>query len=110
MTLTPEAEEVIRFLRRFSDLMSNKYNADLLLRAAALTETPVDRASQTEGFLRAEKSAARASLEIEVAEFNAKIADQRLKPKGRVSDTHVIVPISTLRLAETQFKSFDERS
>jgi predicted nucleic acid-binding Zn-ribbon protein len=135
--MTSEAEEIIRFLRRFSDLMSNGYNADHLSRAAALVGTLVDRVSNTEELLRAEKSA-RTGVEIEVAKLNASLADQQLKlseaitnaameeqklleraeqaetrlasiesdlAEGLVSDTHVIVPISTLRLAESQFEA-----
>jgi hypothetical protein len=144
----PDAEEIVRFLRRFSDLMSTGYNADHLLRAADLIETLVQRVTKAEELLRAEQikskndldctKSAYTKFEIETAELKARIADQQWKlneavinatkeqqklleraeqaetrlasieadlAEGRVSATHVIVPISTLRLAEAQFEA-----
>jgi len=148
VTLMPDAEGIVRFLRRFSDLMSTGYNADHLLRAADLIETLVQRVTIAEELLRSEQikskndldctKSAYSKFEIEIADLKAKIADQQWKlnetiinatreeqkllaraeqaetrlgsieadlVEGRVSATHVIVPISTLRLAEAQFEA-----
>ncbi len=92
MTNTPEVEEIVRFLRRFSDLMSVGHNADHLLRAANLIETLIKRTEDTEGLLqeerikneinlRSHKSAEIncANLETEIAEVKTKLAEQQLK-------------------------------
>src|SRR5580692_5769380 len=87
----PDLEVTLRFLRRFSDLMSTGSNSENLLRAATLLEATVKRANEAEDQLRQERS-------------NSAILESQLK--AAVSrDTHALVPISILRLAASQFQS-----
>lgn len=92
MTVTPEVEEIVRFLRRFSDLMSTGHNADHLLRAANLIETLIKRTGDTEELLQEERIRSEknlhshksaeinsANLEKEIAEVKTKLAEQQLK-------------------------------
>jgi DNA repair exonuclease SbcCD ATPase subunit len=91
MTITPEVEEIVRFLRRFSDLMSTGHNADHLLRAANLIESLIKRTEDTEELLQEERTRSEehlhlhesaeiscASLEKEITEVKARLADQQL--------------------------------
>ena len=96
-----ELEEITRFLHRFADLMSNGSNSENLLRAAKLLEANVKRASEAEGLLRQERSNC-ASLESRMADLKAQLA----AIQGALSHgSHVIVPVSILRLAASQFES-----
>jgi DNA repair exonuclease SbcCD ATPase subunit len=89
MTVTPEVEEIVRFLRRFSDLMSTGHNADHLLRAANLIETLIKRSGDTEELLQEERIRSEnshkaaeincANLEKEIAEVKTKLAEQQRK-------------------------------
>jgi hypothetical protein len=92
MTATPGVEEIVRFLRRFSDLMSNGHNADHLLRAADLVETLIERGKDAEELLREEQARNEknlfllksteincANLEKELGEIKAKLAEQQSK-------------------------------
>src|SRR5436309_1458725 len=56
MTAAPGVEEIVRFLRRFSDLVSTGYNADHLLCAAELVETLIETAKDAEELLREEQA------------------------------------------------------
>jgi translation initiation factor 2B subunit (eIF-2B alpha/beta/delta family) len=154
MTNTPEVEEIVRFLRRFSDLMSTGHNADHLLRAANLVETLIKRAKDAHELLHEEQTRSEsnlhllksteincANLEKELGEVKAKLAEQQSKldkaivnaaPEAQrlldraeqakaqlpaieteseearprlatFGDSHVLVPISTLRHAEALF-------
>jgi hypothetical protein len=107
MTVTPEVEEIVRFLRRFSDLMSTGHNADHLLRAANLIETLIKRTEDTGELLREERirseknlhlhSSAElncANLEREIAEFKTKLAEQQQK----LNETIVRTATEELRL------------
>lgn len=156
MTATPGVEEIVRFLRRFSDLMSNGHNADHLLCAADLVETLIKRGKDAEESLceeqaRSEKNSHLleltevncARLEKELGEVKMKLAEQQSKldlaivnacaeeqrllvraeqaearlaateielTKARprladAGDSHVLVPLSTLRHAEALFKT-----
>jgi hypothetical protein len=87
----PDLEVIIRFLHRFSDLMSTGSNSENLLLAATLLEMTVKRADEAEEQLRQERSNS-ANLESQL-----KVALTR--------DTHALVPISILRLATSQFQS-----
>jgi hypothetical protein len=96
-----ELEEVTRFLRRFADLMSNGSNAENLLRAARLLEANAKRASEAEDLLRQERSNS-TSLESGIADLRERLA----AIQGSLSQgTHVVAPVSILRLAASQFES-----
>lgn len=92
MTITPGVEEIIRFLRRFADLVSAGHNADHLSRAADLIEALIKRVDDTEELLREEQATSEknlrfykmaetdcASLEKELAETRAKLVEQQSK-------------------------------
>jgi chromosome segregation ATPase len=154
MTYTPEVEEIVRFLRRFSDLMSIGHNADHLLRAANLVEALIKRSHDAEELLHEEQTRSEknlhllksaendcANLEKELGEVKAKLAEQQSKLEEAIvnaaaeeqrlldrteqakahlpaienesaearsrlaafADSHVLVPVSTLRHAEALF-------
>jgi hypothetical protein len=156
MSAAPGVEEIVRFLRRFSDLMSSGYNSDHLLRAADLVEALIERGKDAEELLRKEQIESEknshlltsteinyANLEKELAEVKAKLAQQQAEfdeaiinatteehrlldraeqaearlaateieltqaRHGRLAhgDSHVLVPISTLRHAEALFET-----
>jgi hypothetical protein len=148
MSIVPDVEEIVRFLRRFSDLMSIGHNADHLLHAANLIETLMKRVSHLEELLHGERvkgdnelnaeKAVRINFEKENAELKATLATQQCElngaitnaahaektlreraekaearltaieadlAAGRVGNTHIVVPISTLRQAEAQFEA-----
>lgn len=92
MTIMPEVEEIVRFLRRFSDLMSTGHNADHLSRAANLIEALIKRAEDAEELLQKEQTRSEknlhlyksaeidcADLEKELAGVRTKLAEQQLK-------------------------------
>jgi DNA repair exonuclease SbcCD ATPase subunit len=92
MTVTPEVEEIVRFLRRFSDLMSTGHNADHLSRAANLIETLIKRAEDTGELLQEERTRNErnlhlhelaeiscANIEKEITEVRTKLAEQQRK-------------------------------
>jgi hypothetical protein len=87
---TSDLEVILRFLRRFADLMSNGSNSENLLRAAALLEANVRRANQAEELLRQARSS-HASIEQQLAALSR--------------DGHVHVPVSILKLAASQFQA-----
>jgi predicted RNase H-like nuclease (RuvC/YqgF family) len=62
-----ETTDVLRFLRRFADLMSNGSNSDNLLRAAGLLETHSDLLRQTIELLKAERARSDANAETRKA-------------------------------------------
>ena len=86
----PEIEVITRFLHRFADLMSNGSNSENLLKAARLIESNAKRANEAEELLRQERS---------------KGAQLRALLSSLSKDGHVLVPISMLRLAASQFAS-----
>jgi len=87
---TPDLEVILRFLRRFADLMSTGSNSENLLRAATLLEANVKRANDAEEQLRQ-------------AGLNCASIESQLAALSR--DSHVQVPISILRLAASQFQA-----
>ena len=104
MDTPPESadlEEITRFLHRFADLMSNGSNAENLLRAARLLEAYVKRATEAEHLLGQERSNC-TSLESRVAGLGAQLVALQ---GGLSQGTHVVVPVSILRLAASQFES-----
>ncbi len=147
----PDTVEIVRFLHRFSDLMSTGANSDNLLRAARLLETREDTIRESNELLQVERARNDASLELrqtlegritglesEIADLNSQLSEQQAKLSEMIleaerrqeellrraegaeaqlaaienspalpvsSDTHVLVPITALRLAEAQFAS-----
>jgi len=81
MSARREIEEVVRFLRRFSDLMSTGHNSDHLSRAANLIETLESRIKDAEKLLQAERLKVEANLElyqsteINCADFEKKLVE-----------------------------------
>jgi hypothetical protein len=96
-----DLEEVTRFLHRFADLMSKGSNAENLLRAAKLLEANVKRATEAESSLQLERSNC-ANLESGIADLKAQLTTIY---GGLSQGTHVLVPVSILRLAASQFES-----
>jgi hypothetical protein len=104
MNTPPESadlEEITRFLHRFADLMSNGSNAENLLRAAKLLEANVKRATEAESALRQERSNC-ANLESGIADLKSQLTTIQ---GGLSQGTHVLAPVSILRLAASQFES-----
>jgi hypothetical protein len=104
MNIPPEStdlEEITRFLHRFADLMSKGSNAENLLRAAKLLEANVKRASEAENLLRQERSNC-ARLESGITDLRAQLAANQA---GLSQGNDVLVPVSILRLAASQFES-----
>jgi hypothetical protein len=87
----PDLEVIIRFLRRFSDLMSTGSNSENLLLAATLLEMTIKRANEAEDQLRQER-------------LNSAGLESQLKA-ALSRDTHTLIPISILRLAASQFQA-----
>jgi chromosome segregation ATPase len=92
MTMTPGVEQIVRFLRRFADLMSTGHNSDHLLRAADLIDALTRRISDAEELLQQEQARSesnlqlyksaevdRTRLETEMAEIRARLAEQQWK-------------------------------
>ena len=50
-----ETTDILRFLHRFADLMSNGSNSDNLLRAARMLEAHIDLVKQTNELLQVER-------------------------------------------------------
>jgi hypothetical protein len=96
-----DLEEITRFLYRFADLMSKGSNAENLLRAAKLLEANVKRATEAESSLQLERSNC-ANLESGIADLKAQLTTIY---GGLSQGTHVLVPVSILRLAASQFES-----
>ena len=90
--LPPSAEttEVLRFLRRFADLMSTGSNSQNLLRAAALVETLTDLLGQTQERLQAARL--QCDTEVEARKTLAARIDELehevLALKSRLADQH----------------------
>jgi hypothetical protein len=59
-----ETTDILRFLHRFADLMSNGSNSSNLLRAAKMLEAHVERLKQTDELLRFERTKGEAGAEV----------------------------------------------
>ena len=59
-----ETANILRFLHRFADLMSNGSNAENLLGAAKMLEAHIGLLKETEGLLRIERTRGDASAEV----------------------------------------------
>ena len=98
----PEAAEttdVLRFLRRFADLMSTGSNSDNLLRAAGLLETYGSLLKEAQEKLRVERSQGEANvearktlearigqLEQEILSLTSRFAEQQSRADGIVAE------------------------
>jgi hypothetical protein len=147
---TEGVEEIVRFLHRFSDLVSKGTNADNLRRAAEFLDAHVKMLRESRELLRIERNQSDtgaklckslgyivARLENETIELKSELAERQFELSETIreleqqrdqlawraeraeaksaavqardaalGDTHVIVPISALRHAESQFMSF----
>jgi hypothetical protein len=94
-----ETTDILRFLHRFADLMSNGSNSDNLLRAARMLEAHIDLVKQTNELLQVERlrgdasAEARQALEARVRAFEHEIqalksglAEQQSRSAGIVAE------------------------
>ena len=94
-----ETTDILRFLHRFADLMSNGSNSDNLLRAAKMLEAHIDLLKQTNGLLQVERlkgdasAEARQALEARIRAFEHEIqalksslTEQQSKSEGIVAE------------------------
>ena len=88
-----ETTDVLRFLRRFADLMSTGSNSDNLLRAAGLLETQSNLLKQTTELLQAERSRGDAKAQASKA------------LEGRIGELEQEIVALTSRLAEQQSRA-----
>jgi hypothetical protein len=85
-----ETANILRFLQRFADLMSNGSNSENLLCAARMLQAHIDLLNETKELLRAERAKGDASakarealegrigaFEIEIVTLKSKLAEQR---------------------------------
>lgn len=144
-----ETTNILRFLHRFADLMSNGSNAENLLSAAKMLEAHIDLLKETEALLRIERTRGDASAEVrralearigafehEVLTLKSGLAEQKSRSELTVAELErrqsefmqraeeaearlaalqamppaiafgsIAVPLSTLRVAKTQFES-----
>lgn len=74
-----EITNILRFLHRFADLMSNGANSENLLCAARMLQVHIDHLNETKALLRAERATgeanteARKALEIRIGAFEREI-------------------------------------
>lgn len=144
-----ETTNILRFLHRFADLMSNGSNAENLLRAATMLEAHIDLLKHTEGLLRIERTRGDANAEVrraleerigaferEILALKSGLAEQKSRSELTIAELErrqgefmqraeeaevrlaalqamppavafgsVAVPLSTLRVAKTQFEA-----
>jgi hypothetical protein len=94
-----ETTDILRFLHRFADLMSNGSNSDNLLRAARMLEAHIDLLKETKELLQIERTRgdtgaeARKALEARIGAFEheilalkSKLAEQRSRNDGIVAE------------------------
>jgi predicted RNase H-like nuclease (RuvC/YqgF family) len=62
-----ETTNILRFLHRFADLMSNGANSENLLCAAKMLEAHIDQLAETKAHLQAERATSEASMEARKA-------------------------------------------
>ena len=101
-----EILDVLRFLRRFADLMSNGSNSDNLLRAARMLEAHIDLLKQSSELLGIERARgdasaeARKALEARIGAFEHEILALKSKLAEQQSRNEGIVAEMERRLAE----------
>ena len=93
LAASDETADVLRFLRRFADLMSTGSNSDNLLRAAGLLETQSNLLKQTTELLQAEHSRGDAKAQASKA------------LEGRIGKLEQEIVALTSRLAEQQSRA-----
>ena len=93
LAASDETADVLRFLRRFADLMSTGSNSDNLLRAAGLLETQSNLLKQTTELLQAERSRGDAKAQASKA------------LEGRIGKLEQEIVALTSRLAEQQSRA-----
>jgi hypothetical protein len=94
-----ETADILRFLHRFADLMSNGSNSDNLLRAAKMLEAHIDLLKETSEALHVERSkgetgaetrraleARIGKLEQEVLALKSELAEQHSRNEGIVAE------------------------
>ncbi|MGA2054844.1 MAG: hypothetical protein ABSG88_06005 [Bradyrhizobium sp.] len=101
-----EILDVLRFLRRFADLMSNGSNSDNLLRAARMLEAHIDLLKQSRELLGIERARgdasaeARKALEARIGAFEHEILALKSRLAEQQSRNEGIVAEMERRLAE----------
>jgi formate dehydrogenase maturation protein FdhE len=101
-----ETSDILRFLHRFADLMSNGSNSDNLLRAARMLEAHIALLQETRDLLQAERIKGDASaeagktLEARIAEFEREILTLKSGLAEQQSRNEGIVAEMERRLAE----------
>jgi hypothetical protein len=101
-----ETSDILRFLHRFADLMSNGSNSDNLLRAAKMLEAHIALLQETRDLLQAERirgdasAEARKAGEARIAEFEREILTLKSGLAEQQSRNENIVAEMERRLAE----------
>jgi hypothetical protein len=101
-----ETTNILRFLHRFADLMSNGANSENLLCAARMLEAHIDLLSQTKALLQAERekgdasAEARKALETGIAGFEQEILALRSKLAEQQSRSEVVLAEMERRQSE----------
>ena len=101
-----ETTNILRFLHRFADLMSNGTNSDNLLCAAKMLQDHIDLLNRTKETLRAERAQADASaearkaLEARIGTFESEILGLKSKLAEQQSRNEVVFAEMERRIAE----------
>ncbi|MGA7071848.1 hypothetical protein [Bradyrhizobium sp.] len=101
-----ETADILRFLHRFADLMSNGSNSDNLLRAAKMLEAHIALLRETQDLLQVERikgdasAEARQALEARIGEFEQEILALKSGLTEQRSRNENIVAEMERRLAE----------
>jgi|SRR5579871_1515100 len=91
-----ETTNILRFLHRFADLMSNGANSDNLLCAARMLQEHIDLLRQTKELLQAERvqgeagAEARKALEARIGTFESEILSLKAKLAEQQSRNEVV--------------------
>ena len=101
-----DTANILRFLHRFADLMSNGSNAENLVRAAKMLEAHIYRLKETEELLRVERTGAdanagvRRALEERIGALEREILAQKSGLAQQQSHSELTVAEMERRLAE----------
>jgi hypothetical protein len=104
--MATETSDILRFLHRFADLMSNGSNSDNLLRAARMLEAHIALLQETRDLLQAERIKSDASAEAgktreaRITEFEREILTLKSGLAEQQSRNETIVAEMERRLAE----------
>jgi hypothetical protein len=105
-TTATETTEILRFLHRFTQLMSTGGNSDDLLRAAKLLENQVDTLKETEDLLQVERvrgdvnAETRKALENRIGELESEVSAL----KSQLCDQQVHVALAMADIETRQSK------